>query len=198
MVEAMTIVETERLTLSPPTAEDVPALFAIYSDPRMWEHTPTLRHTDIETTRTMVEAWQAGWEEHGLGIWILRLKGSPELIGNGGCSMLHNVAWNLGGRIAVDHQARGYAGEVAREAIQRAREVQPDFPVVGYASETNSPSLSAMRKIGLELVYRGEDSGNPDESVVSVMFADRPMSSEQIAASRRRISLQFRLQGSLG
>lgn len=40
-------VTTERLRLDAPTPDDLQALHEIYSDPRVWTHFPSLRHTDV-------------------------------------------------------------------------------------------------------------------------------------------------------
>lgn len=50
---------TERLRLDIPTADDLDEMHAIHSDPRVWTHFPTLRHTEPERTRSMLDVWMA-------------------------------------------------------------------------------------------------------------------------------------------
>ncbi|GAA8844882.1 hypothetical protein DUHN55_14320 [Helicobacter pylori] len=47
---------TERLQLDAPSRDDLAELFAIYSDPRVWTHFPSLRHTTVEQTERMLDA----------------------------------------------------------------------------------------------------------------------------------------------
>lgn len=54
------------LRLDVPTLKDVPKLHQIYSDPRVWTHLPTERHTELEQTEGMIRTWIDNWEKHGL------------------------------------------------------------------------------------------------------------------------------------
>lgn len=60
------LTETKRLSLDRPTAEDVAGLHEIFSDPRVWTHIPTQRHSSLEKTRVMLESWNPGMG-HGTG-----------------------------------------------------------------------------------------------------------------------------------
>ena len=79
---------TPRLRLSRPVAADLDEVFAIQSDPRVWTHYPSLRHTDPETTIRMMERWERSWSDAGLGSWVARLRDTGEVVGNGGCTPL--------------------------------------------------------------------------------------------------------------
>jgi RimJ/RimL family protein N-acetyltransferase len=66
--------ETSRLVLSRPSYEDLDALYAIESDPRVWTHYPSLRHVERGQTLALIERWSESWAEIGFGPWIARLK----------------------------------------------------------------------------------------------------------------------------
>lgn len=176
---------TSRLTLHRPRREDVPELFAILSDPLVWTHLPSGRHREIERTAQAVERWDAEWERDGISTWVVRERGVAQVIGYGGLSSLDGIAWNLGYRFAVRAQGRGFATELARHAVARARAEGPALPVIAYLLEHNVASAAVARRVGLELVDRGPDAGNPDPEAVRLVFASRALSPEELTAARR-------------
>ena len=124
------------------------------------------------------------WAADSLGTWVIREPASRAVLGYGGCSTLRGEVWNVGYRLAVEVQGRGLATEVAERAVVRAREVRPDLPIVAYLLEHNRASAAVARKLGLKLVDRGPDAGNPDPSAVRLIFADRPLTKSQLVAAR--------------
>jgi RimJ/RimL family protein N-acetyltransferase len=57
--------------------------------------------------------------------------------------------------------------------------------VIAYLVEHNRGSARVAEKLGLELVHRAPDVGNPDPAVMRLVYADRPLTSEQLAAALR-------------
>lgn len=174
---------TSRLDLYRPASTDLRALYNLLSDPAVWTHFPSLRHTRPEDSDRSLQKWIAGWARDGLGVWIARERDREELIGYGGCSMLGGAVWNLGYRFAVTAQGNGYATELSLRAIERAHEAAPEIPVIAYLLEHNVASASVARKAGLDLVFRGPDAGNPDPDAMRLVFADRPLTDAQLAAT---------------
>ncbi len=93
--------------------------------------------------------------------------------------------WNLGYRIAADEQGLGYATEVSRAAIARARSVRPNMPIVAYLLEHNTASAHVAEKIGLSLIHRAPDAGNPDPDAVRLVYADRPLTAAELSTVLR-------------
>lgn len=176
--------QTARLDLYLPSPQDVPELFALCSDPLVWTHYPQLRHTDPAETAAMVARWQASWEARGLGPWVARTRVDGVVAGYGGCSILGGAVWNLGYRFAVSAQGRGFAAEIGHRALDRAAAADAGLPVIAYLLEHNHASAAVARKLGLSLVDRGPDAGNPDRSAVRLVFADRTLDPAQLAISR--------------
>lgn len=174
---------TERLRLSRPVPADLDEVFAIQNDPRVWTHFPSLRHTDTTPTLQMMERWERSWNAAGLGSWVVRLRDTGEMVGNGGCSLLGGEVWNLGYRIAADHHGKGYATELAEAAVARAREIAPERPLIAFLVEHNRASAHVAEKLGLELVHRAPDAGNPDPDVMRLVYSDRPLTAAQLAAA---------------
>lgn len=176
---------TPRLRLSRPRADDLDDLFAISNDPRVWTHYPTLRHLAREETAARMAHWEESWETAGSGSWSVRLRSTGELIGNRGCTLLGGEVWNLGYRLSADHHGHGYATELATAAVEHAHRVEPDRPVIAYLVEHNRASARVAEKVGLALVHRTRDAGNPDPSVQRLVYADRALTAAQLAAATR-------------
>jgi RimJ/RimL family protein N-acetyltransferase len=174
------LIETERLTLARPLPADVKELFEISSDPRVWTHYPSLRPADSGRTRKSVKRWIQGWNEHGLDTWVVRLRGSSAVVGYGGCSVQLDV-WNVGYRFAASVHGRGYATELAQTGVLRARQLEPERPIIARMVEHNVASRRVAEKLGLTLAYRAFDSGNPDPSAVRLVYADRTLTAAQLA-----------------
>ena len=176
---------TSRLDLRRPVESDVPALFSLLSDPRVWTHLPSGRHLAAEQTARSVQRWIQEWERDGISTWVVRARGTEQVLGYGGISDLGGAAWNLGYRFAVEAQGQGFATELSRHAIRRGRELTPARPHIAYLLEHNAASAAVARKVGLHLVDRGPDAGNPDPDAVRLVFADRDLSPRELAAAHQ-------------
>jgi RimJ/RimL family protein N-acetyltransferase len=174
---------TDRLDLYRPTLDDVDGLHAILSDPRVWEHFPSLRPTERAQTVGRVRRWMAGWDAVGLDTWVARERGGDRIVGYGGCSVLPGGVWNLGYRFAPAAQGRGFATELSRRAISRAEAARPASPVIAYLLEHNAASKAVAEKLGMKLVHRGPDAGNPDPSAVRLVYAFRDLADTELAAA---------------
>ncbi|TDT31074.1 GNAT family N-acetyltransferase [Naumannella halotolerans] len=177
-------VRTERLRLNRPRVDDIAALHAIYSDPAVWTHLPSMRFTAVEQTQMTVVDWIRGWEDNGLGPWMVRTLDDPQLLGHCGCTN-KTAFWNLGYRFAPAAQGYGYASEVARLAIERAHQLRPDLPVIAYLVEHNVASARVAERVGLQLRHRGPDKGNPDPEAIRLIYSDRRLTAAELAAARR-------------
>jgi RimJ/RimL family protein N-acetyltransferase len=77
----------------------------------------------------------------------------------------------------------GYATELASEALRQAHGVDPALPVVASLLEHNTASERVAVKLGMELVHRAPDTGNPDPSAVRLVYADRPLSTDELSVA---------------
>ena len=58
---------SDRLRLTRPTLDDLDGWHTIHSDPRVWEHFPSGRHTDIGESEAALGAAISDWGGAGLG-----------------------------------------------------------------------------------------------------------------------------------
>lgn len=175
-------VRTERLRLDIPTIDDLSDLHAIYSDPRTWAHSPEDLQTDERTTFVMLAGWMDGWESDGLGPWIVRSLEDGAFLGNAGCWLWPGGWWNLGYGIAPDARCAGVGTEASRPALAAAREIAPESPVIAWLLEHNIASERVATKLGMTRQYRAPDEGNPNPDAVRLIYADRDLTAEELAA----------------
>jgi len=178
-------VATERLILRRPSRTDLPNLFALYADPRVWGPDPLSRHDTIEQTGGMLDNWCAAWRRDGLGIWTA-YRADNTFVGTGGYFIRYGVAWNLSFRLLPRFWGQGYAQEISAAATTVAGHLRADLPMTAYVLEGNERSRRAVERVGLKLVWRGADAGNPDASAVRLLFSDRQLPKEVVDALTER------------
>ena len=131
--------EAARLELDAVVPADLDEQFALMSDPGVWAHLPSGRHTDPTQTAAGIEHSVGHWERNGLGYWTVRLRedltGTPlragDVVGTGGCAVrVGTVWWNLYYRLTPTAWGRGLAAELVDAALEAARAVDADRPVV--------------------------------------------------------------------
>ena len=166
---------TDRLVLDHVHDSDVDAWHRIHSDPRVWSHFPSGRHTSQEATTQFVQRSIDDWGAAGLGYWSIRDEDGGPIVGCGGCRLVPDSDWwNLYYRFAPECHGRGYATELALAAVAAANDVDPGRPVVAFMLEHNVASWRVAEKVGFIRVWVGPDEGNPDPDAVRFVYADRP------------------------
>ncbi len=149
-------VATERLHLRPVAAGDAGALGPVFAKPEVWRY-PFGRGFSAEETAAFVEHQAAAWAADGLGVWVVVVRGTGEVIGYAGLSVptfLPEIlpAVEVGWRLDPAHWGRGYATEAARAALDEA------FSTLGLASVCSIPqaenlaSVRVAERLGLRLV----------------------------------------------
>ena len=180
-------VTTERLRLDAVVPGDLDEHFALLSDPGSWQHLPSGRHTSPDQTMAGIQHSVRHWVRDGLGYWTARLRADlPEaglaagsVVGTGGCAVRDgDTWWNLYYRLTRAAWGLGLAAELVTAAMDAARAVDPDRPVVAYLLEHNRESRGRAERSGLQLLWRGPDAGNPEPDAVRLVYADRPLSTE--------------------
>ena len=176
---------TKRLRLDAVVPDDLDEHFTLMSDPGVWKHLPSGRHTSPERTMEAIEHSVRHWARDGLGYWTARLRsdlpGLPAgtMVGTGGCALrVGTTWWNLYYRLTPPAWGLGLAAEMVTAAIDAAHAVDPARPVIAYLLEHNAESRGRAEKAGLTFVWRGPDAGNADPDAVRLVYADRPIESE--------------------
>jgi RimJ/RimL family protein N-acetyltransferase len=178
---------TERLRLDAVVPTDLDEHVALMSDPGVWKHLPSGRHTDPARTAAGIEHSVGHWARDGLGYWTARLRedlpaaglAAGAMVGTGGCALRMGTSWwNLYYRLTPPAWGLGLAAELVTAAIDAAHAVDADRPVVAYLLEHTAASRGRAERAGLALQWRGPDTGNPDPAAVRLVYADRPLSGD--------------------
>jgi len=178
---------TRRLRLDAVVPDDLDEHVALMTDPGVWNHLPSGRHTSPEQTMAGIQHSVRHWATDGLGYWTARLRedlpdaglAAGAMVGTGGCAVRVGTSWwNLYYRLTPPAWGLGLAAELVTAAIDAAHAVNPDRPVIAYLLEHNVESRGRAERAGLSLVWRGPDAGNPDPAAVRLVYADRPLTDD--------------------
>jgi [ribosomal protein S5]-alanine N-acetyltransferase len=156
-------VTTARLVGRRPEPGDADAYVGLYGDPRTPEE---LWPSDLRTpdhARATLEGFIEHWQRWGFGAWTVLLPGG-EVIGHAGVQ--HTT---IGDRPEAellwfshpDYWNRGYATEMAREAVRVAFDVLELDDVVSFTVHGNAASRSVMEKLGMTYERDVEHAGLP-------------------------------------
>jgi [ribosomal protein S5]-alanine N-acetyltransferase len=155
-------VTTARLVGRRPEPGDLPALQAMWTDHRIgeeqWpEHLRTSAHARDALTVAL-----AHWERWGFGPWTVLERDGGAIVGRVGID--HTT---VGGRpevevgwfVTPDRWGRGYATEMAREAVRVAFEVLELDDLVAFTMTTNAPSQAVIRRLGFRFEREIDHAG---------------------------------------
>jgi len=166
----MTRIETERLILRTPEADDLDEVVRVFSDDGAMQYSFGKRDR-AESTVWLEQTREISVE--GMGAFGVFERGGEEMVGV--CILKDqevdgDFLPEIGYRIKTDHQGKGYATEAARALRVHAFEtIGLDFVVSLIVSE-NEPSQRVAVKNGMTRVRRGTFKGLE----LDVWSVDRP------------------------
>lgn len=143
---------TERLILRRWRQADREPFAAINADPAAMEHFPaTLTR---EQSDELVERIEAGFEQHGFGLWALELRDRGQFVGFAGLAVpgfeAHfTPAVEVGWRLARSAWGNGYAIEAGRAALAFGFGEAGLAEVVSFTAAGNARSRRVMERLGM-------------------------------------------------
>lgn len=157
---AIAHIETTRLLLRAPSADDAPAFFEIHADPETNRFNPAGAMTR-DRAHAAIASDIAHWSRHGHGYWAVAELADPDVvIGFGGLGRRDfggTERANLGFRLATSAWGRGYATELARAALDAGWSLLKLDEIWATARENHDASLAILAKIGMTEVNRVAD-----------------------------------------
>ena len=106
------IIETDRLILRPPRADDAEAVFARYaSDPRVTRYLGWPTHRSIDDTRGFLNFCAAEWQRWPAGPFLIESRDTRTLLGSTGLGFDSSDQAATGYVLAHDAWGAGYATE---------------------------------------------------------------------------------------
>ena len=146
------MLRTDRLLLRSWRPDDRQAFARMNADPEVMEFfvAPLTR----EESDAFVDRIEAGFAEHGFGVWAVEEISTGAFIGFTG--LLHQTfeaaftpAFEIGFRFARHAWGQGYAPEAAREAVRFAFERAGLVEIVSMTAVGNVRSRAVMNKLGM-------------------------------------------------
>jgi len=144
--------KTERLLMRAWRAEDRTPFAEMNADPAVMEHFPSVMTR--EQSDALVDRIEAGFAEHGFGLWAVEVVETGEFIGFTGLAVPRfeahfTPAVEIGWRLRRSAWGHGYASEAARRVLAFAFEEAGLEELVSFTSTTNLRSQAVMRRIGM-------------------------------------------------
>jgi ribosomal-protein-alanine N-acetyltransferase len=159
------VVETPRLICERLRPDHVEELMTLLRDPRVtrtiWPaREPPTEAEVIEGHRSKVEHW----ERFGFGMWLLRDRGTHEMVGRGGLQHTfvageHEI--EAGWAIVPERWGHGLATELANASVQAGFETLRLHQIVAFALTHNLASRRVMEKSGFTFEREIDHKGLP-------------------------------------
>jgi RimJ/RimL family protein N-acetyltransferase len=175
------VVETERLRLRVPQAEDRATLHGWFGDPQvMADLAPAMDATGADAAIARHDSYRG----EGLGFWLVERRADGEAVGFCGLKRC-NPGTPLVGRLEIGwmfgpaHWRQGYAREAAAACIDWAWVHCREDRIIAITARVNAKSQKLMERIGMRaepsLDYQHPAFAEGDRLRDSVVFViDRP------------------------
>ena len=148
---ASTTIQTERLLLRKPEAEDAASIFERYaSDAEVCRYLAWPRHRTIEDTHAFLEFSDSEWQSWPAGPYLIYSLSDGNLLGSTGLEFKQPERASTGYVLARDSWGKG----LATEALHAMRKAAHDLSVerlYAHVHPQHHPSRRVLEKSGFEL-----------------------------------------------
>jgi RimJ/RimL family protein N-acetyltransferase len=156
-------IETERLVLREWVDADLESFARMNADPVVMEHLP--RVLGLPSSKRHMAAFQAHFDKHGYGLYVLERKEDGEFVGFVGLDHVDfkakfTPAVELAWRLDYEYWGQGYASEAARAVLAHAKDTLKLKSVVAFTVSDNSRTIALMDKLGMAY-QEGQDFDYP-------------------------------------
>ena len=144
------VLQTSRLRLRPYRADDAPAMFALYSDPRVMRYWSFPAWTQAAQAQAYVARATAAAESGELYPWAIADAGSDQLIGALTLHSLHveQRRAEVGYSLSPEFQGRGVAAEALRCGLAHAFDALGLRRIEADVDPRNDASCRLLERIG--------------------------------------------------
>ncbi|MDP3677415.1 MAG: GNAT family N-acetyltransferase [Novosphingobium sp.] len=148
------MIETERLVLRPPVADDLPWILKYMNTAAVMRHLGGVRSPEAVAERFTSDI--ATFAETGNGRWIAWLREENRRIGRCGLFRIVSEAApealrglpEIGWTLTEDYWGQGYASEAARSVLGFGFETLGHRAIVAQTSDSNTASTRLMERLG--------------------------------------------------
>lgn len=172
------VIETPRLTLSPPLLADAPALLSIFSDPLVMKYWNTAPWQSLDDAIRFIERSRKELSDRSALTLCIRDKQSGQLAGK---CMLFSFSTSsrraeIGFGLGRDYWGKGVLNEAAEALVAYAFKVPGLRRIEAEIDPENQASASALRKLGFTqeglLRQRWEINGIVSDSALFGLLAE--------------------------
>ena len=146
------VLETPRLRLRPYRADDVEAMFALYSDPRVMRYWSFPPWVEMAQARIYLDKVTTGMDSGEIFPWAIAECASDRLIGALTLHSLHveQLRAEVGYSLSPEYQGRGLAAEALRCGLTHAFDSLGLVRVEADIDPRNEASCRLLEKIGFQ------------------------------------------------
>jgi RimJ/RimL family protein N-acetyltransferase len=159
-------IETGRLLLRKPRAEDAAGLLEAFADPEAMRYIGDGSTTDLAGAEEAVERWLERWKSWGIGMFVVERKEDEQVLGRAGFLRWDPQTWEVGGAeteigwgLTREHWGFGYATEAALALRDWALGDQGLSRLISLIQHGNERSVRVAEKLGeryeRDVVVRG-------------------------------------------
>ena len=141
------MLETKRLLLRGPRADDLEDMFALYSDPRAMRYWSTPPHETPDVTREMLDRRLASWPTQKT---YFQIEMDGKFIGNAGNHMGNEVGFIL----HPDHWRKGLIREAMQAIIPHLWATTDHPDLTADADPLNTASVGLLTSLGFVETHR--------------------------------------------
>jgi RimJ/RimL family protein N-acetyltransferase len=149
------MIETERLLLRMPRAEDAPGLLEAFADPEAMRYIGDGSTTDLAGSEEAVERWLKRWDAWGIGMLVVEREEDARVLGRAGFLLWDPETWEIGGSetelgwgLAREHWGHGYATEAALALRDWALDERGLTRLISLIQHGNVRSFRVAEKLG--------------------------------------------------
>jgi RimJ/RimL family protein N-acetyltransferase len=189
-VATLPLLEGTRINLRRLRVDDVPALFAQFSDPkvmRYWSRTPLMR---VDDAREMFDELDRGVDAGEFLQWAIARRTDDKMIGT--CALFSQNAAHrraeIGFALASAHWGHGYAQEAVQLVIAQAFDVLDFHRIEADVDPRNAGSVRLLERLGFKheglLRERWQVGGEISDSAIYGLLAREYPSTSNAAMDR--------------
>jgi RimJ/RimL family protein N-acetyltransferase len=149
------MIETERLLLRMPRAEDAPGLLEAFADPEAMRFIGDGSTADLAGAEEAVERWLKRWDAWGIGMFVVERTEDARVLGRAGFLRWDSETWEIGGPetelgwgLAREHWGHGYASEAALALRDWALDERGLTRLISLIQHGNVRSFRVAEKLG--------------------------------------------------
>jgi RimJ/RimL family protein N-acetyltransferase len=161
------VIETERLRLRLPRAEDAPGLLEAFADPEAMRYIGDGSTTDLAGAEEAVDRWLERWNAWGIGMFVVERAEDARVLGRAGFLRWDPETWAIGGSetelgwgLAREHWGHGYATEAALALRDWALGERGLTRLISLIQHENLRSVRVAEKLGERYERDVEVRGN--------------------------------------